>query len=65
MPRSSHEDIIIALAPLFENNHPSPEICDFFSKVMLSLILIERQEKGLTNASAMIEMRNLVSFWKL
>ena len=29
----AHENIIVALAPLLENNHPTQEICDFFSKV--------------------------------
>ncbi|XP_076449363.1 C-Maf-inducing protein-like [Babylonia areolata] len=29
--RAAHENIIIALAPLLENNHPTQEICDFFS----------------------------------
>ena len=29
----AHEQIIVALAPLLENNHPTQEICDFFSKV--------------------------------
>ncbi|KAK2149679.1 hypothetical protein LSH36_442g03106 [Paralvinella palmiformis] len=28
----AHEQIIVALAPLLENNHPTQEICDFFSK---------------------------------
>ncbi|XP_053402825.1 C-Maf-inducing protein-like [Mercenaria mercenaria] len=28
----AHENIIVALAPLLENNHPTQEICDFFSK---------------------------------
>jgi len=27
-----HEQIIFALTPLLENNHPTQEICDFFSK---------------------------------
>ena len=31
--RAAHENIIIALAPLLENNHPTQEICDFFSLV--------------------------------
>lgn len=31
----AHENIIVALAPLLENNHPTQEICDFFSKVGL------------------------------
>ena len=30
--RVAHENIIVALAPLLENNHPTQEICDFFSK---------------------------------
>lgn len=30
--KAAHENIIIALAPLLENNHPTQEICDFFSK---------------------------------
>ena len=29
----AHEQIIVALAPLLENNHPTQEICDFFTKV--------------------------------
>ncbi|KAK7114811.1 C-Maf-inducing protein-like [Littorina saxatilis] len=29
--RAAHENIIIALSPLLENNHPTQEICDFFS----------------------------------
>ncbi|XP_050397029.1 C-Maf-inducing protein isoform X1 [Patella vulgata] len=28
----AHENIIVALTPLLENNHPTQEICDFFSK---------------------------------
>ncbi|KAK3086918.1 hypothetical protein FSP39_025386 [Pinctada imbricata] len=28
----AHENIIVALAPLLENNHPTQEICEFFSK---------------------------------
>ncbi|XP_030831753.1 C-Maf-inducing protein [Strongylocentrotus purpuratus] len=28
----AHESIIMAVAPLLENNQPSPEICSFFSK---------------------------------
>ncbi|XP_074646959.1 C-Maf-inducing protein-like [Tubulanus polymorphus] len=28
----AHENIIVALAPLLENNHPTQEICDFFTK---------------------------------
>lgn len=31
--RVAHENIIVALAPLLENNHPTQEICEFFSKV--------------------------------
>lgn len=30
--RSLHEEVIVAIGPLLEKNHPSPEICDFFSK---------------------------------
>jgi hypothetical protein len=30
--QGAHEQIIVALAPLLENNHPTQEICDFFSK---------------------------------
>ncbi|KAL3859122.1 hypothetical protein ACJMK2_009354 [Sinanodonta woodiana] len=30
--RVAHENIIVALTPLLENNHPTQEICDFFSK---------------------------------
>jgi len=26
------EDVIVTLAPLLENNTPSPQICNFFSK---------------------------------
>ncbi|XP_076470132.1 C-Maf-inducing protein-like isoform X2 [Babylonia areolata] len=29
--RAAHENIIIAISPLLENNHPTQEICDFFS----------------------------------
>ncbi|GAB6026812.1 hypothetical protein CHUAL_013305 [Chamberlinius hualienensis] len=32
VPKSAHEDVIIAVAPLFENSQPSSEICDFFRK---------------------------------
>ena len=32
LPKPAHEEIIVALSPLLEKNHPSPEICDFFSK---------------------------------
>lgn len=31
-PKQAHEDIIVSLSPLLENNHPSTEICDFFSR---------------------------------
>lgn len=31
-PKKAHEEIIIGLSPLLEKNHPSPELCDFFSK---------------------------------
>ncbi|XP_034031597.1 C-Maf-inducing protein [Thalassophryne amazonica] len=27
-----HESIIVAIAPLLENNHPPPDLCDFFCK---------------------------------
>ncbi|KAJ8335540.1 hypothetical protein SKAU_G00388820 [Synaphobranchus kaupii] len=27
-----HENIIVAIAPLLENNHPPPDLCEFFSK---------------------------------
>ncbi|XP_025115015.1 C-Maf-inducing protein-like isoform X2 [Pomacea canaliculata] len=30
--KDAHESIIVALTPLLENNHPTQEICDFFSK---------------------------------
>jgi hypothetical protein len=32
LPREVYEEIIVAIGPLLENNHPSAEICDFFSK---------------------------------
>jgi len=32
LPKQVHEDVIISLSPLLEKNHPSPQICDFFSK---------------------------------
>jgi hypothetical protein len=32
LPRQAHEEVIVALSPLLEKNHPSPEICDFFSR---------------------------------
>lgn len=32
LPKQVHEEVIICLSPLLEKNHPSPEICDFFSK---------------------------------
>ncbi|XP_053742078.1 C-Maf-inducing protein isoform X1 [Synchiropus splendidus] len=28
-----HENIIVAIAPLLENNHPPPDLCEFFCKV--------------------------------
>ena len=31
--QTAHEQIIVALTPLLENNHPTQEICSFFSKV--------------------------------
>ncbi len=31
----AHEQIIVLVAPLLENNHPTQEICDFFSKVSI------------------------------
>jgi hypothetical protein len=33
LPRYVHENVIVALAPLLEKSYPSPEICDFFSRV--------------------------------
>ena len=38
LPRYVHENVIVALAPLLEKNYPSPEICDFFSRVNCELI---------------------------
>ncbi|KAJ8303579.1 hypothetical protein KUTeg_019975 [Tegillarca granosa] len=35
----AHENIIVALAPLLENNHPTQEICGFFSKVIDAILL--------------------------
>ncbi|KAJ8303258.1 hypothetical protein KUTeg_019654 [Tegillarca granosa] len=35
----AHENIIVALAPLLENNHPTQEICGFFSKKYQYLVL--------------------------
>ena len=32
LPKHVHEQVIVCLGPLLEENHPSPEICDFFSK---------------------------------
>ena len=32
LPKQAHEEVIVGLSPLLEKNHPSPEICDFFSK---------------------------------
>jgi hypothetical protein len=32
LPKQTHEDVIVGLSPLLEKNHPSPEICDFFSR---------------------------------
>uniref|UniRef100_A0A4W3IQK6 C-Maf-inducing protein n=1 Tax=Callorhinchus milii TaxID=7868 RepID=A0A4W3IQK6_CALMI len=32
-----HENIIVAIAPLLENNHPPPDLCEFFCKVPLTL----------------------------
>jgi hypothetical protein len=32
LPKQVHEQVIVTLSPLLEKNHPSPEICDFFSK---------------------------------
>ena len=37
----AHEQIIVLLAPLLENNHPTQEICDFFSKVSESNLMME------------------------
>ena len=31
--QTAHEQIIVALTPLLENNHPTQEICSFFTKV--------------------------------
>jgi len=33
--QTAHEQIIVALTPLLENNHPTQEICSFFTKVCL------------------------------
>jgi len=33
--QTAHEQIIVALTPLLENNHPTQEICSFFTKVLL------------------------------
>ncbi|XP_013393269.1 C-Maf-inducing protein-like [Lingula anatina] len=32
LSKIEHENIIVAIAPLLEKNHPTQEICDFFSK---------------------------------
>jgi hypothetical protein len=32
LPKQTHEEVIVALSPLLEKNHPSSEICDFFSR---------------------------------
>ena len=32
LPKPTHEEVIVSLSPLLEKNHPSPEICDFFSR---------------------------------
>jgi hypothetical protein len=32
MEKAVHEKIIITLAPLLEHNHPSAELCNFFSR---------------------------------
>jgi len=32
--QTAHEQIIVALTPLLENNHPTQEICSFFTKVL-------------------------------
>ena len=37
LPRYVHENVIVALAPLLEKNYPSPEICDFFSRVRFQI----------------------------
>ena len=37
----AHEEIIVALAPLLENNQPTQEICEFFSKVKLLHVYIQ------------------------
>ena len=41
MSQVAHEQIIVLLAPLLENNHPTQEICDFFSKVSESSLMVE------------------------
>jgi len=35
--QTAHEQIIVALTPLLENNHPTQEICSFFTKVCHAL----------------------------
>lgn len=39
----AHENIIVALAPLLENNYPTQEICDFFSKVSIKCHFIQQR----------------------
>ncbi len=31
-PKQLYEDVVLMLSPLLERNHPSTELCDFFSK---------------------------------
>lgn len=32
LPKQIHDEVIVCLSPLLEKNHPSPEMCEFFSK---------------------------------
>lgn len=37
---TGHEQIIVALAPLLERNHPTQQMCDFFAKVILTVVTV-------------------------
>uniref|UniRef100_A0A673LVB1 C-Maf-inducing protein n=1 Tax=Sinocyclocheilus rhinocerous TaxID=307959 RepID=A0A673LVB1_9TELE len=49
-----HENIIVAIAPLLENNHPPPDLCEFFCKVNVTILFINSRD----NSPSLKEIRN-------
>ena len=54
LPRFVHENVIVSLAPLLEKNYPSPEICDFFSRVGVSARQADSRRNALHDFSIVV-----------